>query len=106
MAKYLIQGKYLVDGAKGLIKEGGSSRRAAVEKLFTSAGGKMESFYYGFGSTDIYIIGELPDNISAVAMSLMVNASGAVTASVTVLLTAEDMDAAAKKQVSYRAPGQ
>jgi uncharacterized protein with GYD domain len=106
MAKYLVQAKYIGDGLKGLLKEGGSGRRAAVEKLFASVGGKVEAFYYAFGGTDLFVIGEAPDNVSAAALSLTVNAAGTATATITVLLTAEEVDAAAKRSVKYRAPGQ
>ena len=106
MPKYLIQANYVGDGLKGLLKEGGSSRRAAVEKLFSSVGGRVESFYYAFGDTDLFIIGDVPDNVSVAALSLIVNATGAATAKVTVLLTAEEIDAAAKKTLAYRPPGQ
>ncbi len=105
MAKYLIQAKYSGESAKGLLKEGGSSRRAVVEGLIGSAGGKVESFYFAFGDTDAVVIVELPDNVTAAALSLAVNASGAVTTTITVLLSAEDIDAATKKKISYRAPG-
>jgi uncharacterized protein with GYD domain len=106
MPKYLVQANYVGEGLKGLLKEGGSSRRAAVEKLFGSVGGKVEAFYYAFGDTDLFVIADVPDNVSAAALSLTVNASGAAAAKITVLLTAEEIDAAAKKAVSYRAPGQ
>ena len=106
MSKYLIQANYVDDGVKGLIKEGGSNRRAAVEKLFESVGGKVEAFYYAFGETDLFVIAEIPDNVTAASLSLTVNASGAATAKVTVLLTSEEVDKAAKKSPSYRPPGQ
>jgi uncharacterized protein with GYD domain len=106
MSKYLIQANYVGEGLKGLLKEGGSSRRAAVEKLFESVGGKVEAFFYAFGDTDLFIIADLPDNVSAAALSLTVNAAGAATSKVTVLLTVEEIDKAAKKTVRYRAPGQ
>ena len=105
MPKYLVQTNYVGEGLKGLVKEGGSSRRAAVEKLFASVGGKVEAFYYAFGDTDLYVIGDMPDNVTAAALSLIVNAAGAATARVTVLLTVEEIDAAAKKTPSYRPPG-
>ena len=105
MAKYLIQANYVGDGIKGLLKEGGSSRRTAVEKLLGSVGAKMEAFYYAFGDTDLFVIADGPDNITAAALSLTVNAAGAATAKVTVLLTAEEIDAAVKKTPSYRPPG-
>ncbi len=53
LAKYLIQANYVSEGAKGLLKEGGSSRQAVVEKLIASQGGRIESFYYAFGETDL-----------------------------------------------------
>jgi len=105
MPKYLVQANYVGDGIKGLLKEGGTGRRAAVDKLLGSVGGKVEAFYYAFGSTDVFIIADLPDNISAAALSLTVNATGAASSRVTVLLTPEEVDAATKKSPSYRAPG-
>ena len=105
MPKYLVQANYVGDGLKGLLKEGGSSRRAAIEKLFGSVGGKVEAFYYAFGDTDVFIIADVPDNVSAAGLSLTVSAAGAATSKVTVLLTAEEIDAATKKTPSYRAPG-
>ncbi len=106
MPKYLIQANYVGEGIKGLLKEGGSSRRTTVDKLFGSAGGSVEAFYFAFGDTDAFIIADVPDNTTAAALSLIVNATGAVTAKFTVLLTADEMDAATKKTPSYRPPGQ
>lgn len=106
MPKYLVQANYVGEGLKGLLKEGGSSRRAAVEKLFSSVGGKVEAFYFAFGDTDLFVIADVPDNFTAAAISLTVNAAGAATAKVTVLLTPEEIDAAVKKTPGYRPPGQ
>jgi|SRR5450759_1100379 uncharacterized protein with GYD domain len=106
MPKYLVQANYVGEGLRGLLKEGGSSRRAVIEKLYQSVGGRVEAFYYAFGDTDLFVIGDVPDNVSAAALSLIVNAAGAATVKVTVLLTAEEIDAAAKKTATYRPPGQ
>lgn len=105
MAKYLLKAVYLADGVKGLMKEGGTKRRAAVQKLIEAAGGKMESFYYAYGEHDAYIISDLPDETTALAFSLAVNASGRVRLSTVPLITPEDVDAASKKSVKYKAPG-
>lgn len=105
MAKYLVQASYTAEGVKGLLKEGGSGRRAAVEKLAGGLGGSVESMYWAFGEDDVYVTVDLPDNVSAAAVSLAVSAAGAVRAKTAVLLTAEDIDAAAKKTVDYRPPG-
>lgn len=105
MPRYMIKGSYTAEGARGLVKEGGTARRAAVEAAVKSLGGKLESFYFAFGEMDAFVIAELPDNTTAVALSLVTSASGLVSTSTVVLLTPEEMDAAAKKSVSYRPPG-
>ncbi|MEW5978113.1 MAG: GYD domain-containing protein [Acidobacteriota bacterium] len=105
MPKYLLHGSYSTEGTKGLLKEGGSSRRAAVEQVAKGVGGKLEAFYYAFGESDFFVIVDLPDQASAAAVSLTVNASGAVNLKTAVLMTPEEIDAATKKTVGYRAPG-
>lgn len=105
MAKYLFQASYTAEGAKGLLKDGGTKRRQAAKALVESVGGKLEAFYFGFGSTDAYVIVDMPDNASAAAVSVATNASGAITGSIVVLLTPEEMDQAVKKSASYTPPG-
>ena len=105
MPKYLWKANYVGEGVKGLLKEGGTSRRAAVEKMINSMGGKLEVFYYAFGETDLYAIVDMPDNVSAAAFALTVAASGAVTLKTTVLMAPEEIDKAVKKTPSYRPPG-
>ncbi len=105
MAKYLIKASYTQDGTRGLLSEGGSKRRAAVEKMVNGLGGKLESFYYAFGEPDVYSVVEVPDATTIAALSLVVNAAGAVRLSITALLTPEEIDAACKKSVDYRPPG-
>jgi uncharacterized protein with GYD domain len=105
MPKYLIEASYTVEGVKGVQSAGGSSRRDAIAALAESAGGQLESFYFAFGERDVYTVVDLPDNESATAVALTVNASGAVTVRTTVLVTPEEVDAAAKRSVEYRAPG-
>jgi uncharacterized protein with GYD domain len=105
MPKYLIEASYTLEGVKGIQSAGGSSRRDAVAKVAESVGGRLESFYFAFGDRDVYTVVDLPDNESATAVALTVNASGAVTVRTTVLLTPEEVDAAAKRSVEYRPPG-
>jgi uncharacterized protein with GYD domain len=106
MPKYLIKASYSPDGIKGLLKEGGSSRKAAVERVIGSLGGSVEAFYFGFGDTDAYIIAEVPDAVTAAALAATVGASGALSKYETVpLLSCADMDAAIQMTVDYRAPG-
>ena len=106
MPKYLAHASYTAEGLKGLLKDGGSKRREAVEQLAKGVGGTVEAFYYAFGDDDLFVIMDVPDNVSATTMSLVVNASGAVNAKVTVLITPEEVDQATKKSLDYIAPGQ
>jgi hypothetical protein len=48
---------------------------------------------------------DLPDTESATAVALAVNASGGATVKTVVLLTPEEVDAAAQRSVEYRPPG-
>jgi uncharacterized protein with GYD domain len=105
MPKYLVQVSYTADGLKGLLKDKASGRRAAVTKTVEGIGGKLESFYYGFGEDDAVVILDLPDNVTAAALALSVAASGLVGVRTTPLLTIEEVDQAIGKGVAYRAPG-
>jgi uncharacterized protein with GYD domain len=105
MSKYLIQVSYTPDGAKGVLKDGGSKRREAARAAIQSVGGTLDAIYWAFGEHDAIVIADAPDAASMVAASLALSASGAVTSRTTVLLTAEDIDAAAKKSPTYSAPG-
>ena len=105
MPTYLWQASYSVDGTKGLLKDGGSKRRAAVQQMIEKAGGKLQAFYFAFGEADVYGIAEFPDQATAAAVSLAVNATGAVHLRTTALITPEELDTAAQKSVTYRPPG-
>jgi uncharacterized protein with GYD domain len=105
MPKYLFEARYTPEGAVGLAKEGGASRRDAVKKHLDDLGGKLESMYFAFGDVDCFVIVDLPDNVSAASLSLAVNESGLIATKAIVLLTPEDMDEASRKKVHFRGPG-
>jgi uncharacterized protein with GYD domain len=105
MPKYLVEASYTAEGVKGIQGAGGTSRRDAIAALAESVGGRLESFYFAFGERDVYVVVDLPDNESATAIALTVNASGVVKARTTVLLTPEEVDGAAQRSVNYRPPG-
>jgi uncharacterized protein with GYD domain len=106
MPKYLLEANYTLEGVRGFIKEGGTKRREAAAAAIKSVGGKMEAFYFAFGNPDAVVIMDAPDNVSAAAASVAINATGAVQVRTIVLMTPDEMDQAVKKQVKYRAPGQ
>ena len=105
MAKYLIKADYTTEGAKGVLKGGGSARRSAVEEMVKGLGGSVDDFFFAFGATDAFVIVDLPDNVTAAAVALAVGASGAVGIETVVLLTPEEIDQASHKSVDYHPPG-
>ena len=105
MPKYLIEASYTREGIEGVMRVGGSSRVAAVEEAVRSVGGELESFHFAFGDHDAIVIVEAPDNEAAAAIALTVNAAGGAVSKTTVLLTPEEVDAAAERSVAYAAPG-
>ena len=105
MPKYLFEARYSPEGAIGLAKEGGTGRRDAVKKHLEDVGGKLESMYFALGEIDCFVIVDLPDNVSAAALSLAVNESGLIASRTIVLLTPEEMDRAGKTKVHFRGPG-
>jgi len=105
MPKYLLEVNYTLDGIKGLKAEGGSARVAAVKEATEAAGGKLEAMYFAFGEFDVYVIVDYPDNMTAAGAALTVSASGAAKVRTVVLVTANEIDDAAKAASTYRPPG-
>ena len=105
MPKYLLKASYSTEGVEGLKDKGGNSRRDAVAEMAKGLGGNLESFYFAFGDADAYVTVDLPDNEAAAAAALTVNSSGAVAVKTVVLLTPEEVDAAAERSVDYTPPG-
>ena len=105
MPKYLIEASYIGDGVQGLRQEGGSARRAAVEKACASVGGKLDAFYYAFGDADVVVIIDMPDNKTAAGAALLFASSGKIDIKTSVLLTPEEVDSAVKVGGDYRPPG-
>lgn len=105
MPKFMVKASYTADGARGLVKEGGTARRAAVQKIVESVGGRVEGFYFAYGEDDAIVIADLPDAAAGLAISLAVNGSGVVRATTVPLISVEEMDAACRQNITYRAPG-
>jgi uncharacterized protein with GYD domain len=105
MPIFLSQAAYTPAGVHGLIKEGGTKRRDAIQALVEKSGGKLIGFYFAYGEADAYVITEYPDRASALALSIAVNASGAVRLTQIELMLPEEVDAAITKLPAYRAPG-
>lgn len=106
MAKFLLVASYTTEGVKGVAREGGTSRRTAVQEAIAGLGGSVEAFYFAFGDNDVYVIADFPDNVAAASFSLAVNSTGALRGKVLAsLLTVEELDQAAQNIGAYRPPG-
>ncbi len=107
MPKYLYHGSYTLEGIRGVLADGGSKRRDAARQAVESLGGRMEAFYFAFGTDDVVVLVDVPDNVSAAALSLAIGAAGAFRGTTTVLLTPDEFDSAAGKarNVKYAPPG-
>lgn len=105
MPKFMIKASYTAEGARGLLKEGGTGRRASIQKLMDNIGGKIESFYFAYGEADAYVIADVPSAAAGLGISIAANATGAIRISTIPLITPEEMDAACKTAPAYRAPG-
>jgi uncharacterized protein with GYD domain len=85
-------------------------RRATVEPIFKSIGGSVLGFWYGVGGTDVYALGDLPDDVVATGLATRVTSSGAFSSvTTTKLLTVEEMLTAlgaSAATIAYRAPGE
>ena len=105
MGTYLLRVSYSPEGMKGVVEQGGTARRQAIEELLGGLGGTIESWYYAFGDDDLYVIVHAPSDVAVAAFNMRVAASGAASVHTTVLLSAEQIDEAVKTQVDYRPPG-
>ena len=105
MSYYLIQVAYNPEGWQTLVKNPQNrveAVRPAVEKL----GGKIENAWYSFGEYDVTLVLQMPDIVSAAALSIAFAGGGALkTVKTTPLLTATEALEAMRRagESGYRA---
>jgi uncharacterized protein with GYD domain len=104
MARYLWRVRYTPEGARGLLAQGGTARRDAIVEMVESVGGHVESCYFTFGVDDLIVIGDVPDEVAAAALSVRTAASGGAISRTVILLTPEELDEAIHLHVDYRPP--
>jgi len=103
--KFLLHAKFNAKGVSGLLKSGGTARRQVANKMIHDLGGKLESLNFTLNADEAYAIFELPDDLSAAAISLNVEATGMAGINLIQLFTPSDIDTAAGILVDYRPPG-
>lgn len=105
MPKYLLTANYTADGMAGVRSAGAKARVDAVSTMLEAMGGRLESFYFAFGETDVFAIVDAPDDEAVAAAAIAINSSGAVSVNTTKLLTIDQIDDALSRTVDYRPPG-
>jgi uncharacterized protein with GYD domain len=105
MPKFLFQAYYATEGVRGVMERGGTARRTAIARMLADNGGQLEAFYFAYGKVDAYVFADLPDNETAAAIALAINADPRVTVRTVALLTAEEVDAASGRRINYQPPG-
>ncbi len=105
MPKYMISANYSAQGMEGVRAAGAKSRVDAVSIMLEAMGGRLESFHFAFGDTDVIAIVEAPDDEAVAAVAIAINSSGAVSTRTTKLLTVEQVDEALRRTVDYQPPG-
>ncbi len=79
MARYMYQVAYDGDGWADLVNKP-VDRMEVIKPVVRKLGGKIETSYFCFGEYDMVIIVNMPDNVSAAAMSMAASAGGSVKA--------------------------
>jgi uncharacterized protein with GYD domain len=108
MAKYLVQIKYHTKAWTALVKDP-QNRLEIAGPIVKDLGGSIECAYLSFGEYDSMGVLELPDNISAAALSMALMASGAFKLiQTTPLMTWKDGVEAMKKakKAAYHPPSE
>jgi uncharacterized protein with GYD domain len=104
MPKFLFKISYSSEGLKGTLAEGFAKREAYIRDLASNMGLSVEALYWALGEDDAFIIFDGP-SANAIAASLAATSAGTGKISTVTLLTAAEMDEAASKLPTYRAPG-
>ncbi len=60
-----VEVTYTADGAKGVLKDGGTKRKQAATKLIESVGGTLDEMYFAFGHADVIAIADMPDSAAS-----------------------------------------
>ncbi|MGI9538676.1 MAG: GYD domain-containing protein [Miltoncostaeaceae bacterium] len=73
-------------------------RLVSTTRFLQGIGGRLHNYFFSFGDFDIVLLYELPDNVSAATLSMVLSASGSITdIETTPLLTMEEAVGAMKK---------
>jgi len=107
MPSFLHQVAYSREGWQALLSHP-QDRIEAVRPAIERLGGKIKNAWFAFGDHDVILITEMPDNVSAAAISIAFAGGGACkSVQTTPLLSTEEAVQAMKKanESGYRPAG-
>jgi len=107
MPTFMVQASY-TNTAWGKLVQRPENRMEALQPIMERLEGKILSWYYTFGDYDVVVMFEVPNNITAAAVSMAIAGSGAVKAFKTTVLMSPDegFDAMLLAQgAGYHQPG-
>lgn len=97
MPSYLVQISYTTGSMAALLKKP-QNRVAVVSKSVEKLGGKVEGGWITFGDYDVAVVLDMPDNVSAAALSMAFSAGGGCKCvKTTPMISMDDSVAAMKK---------
>ncbi|MGB8030066.1 MAG: GYD domain-containing protein [Terracidiphilus sp.] len=97
MASFMVQVSYTSEALSALIAKP-QNRAGHISKVIEGLGGKSIGSWLAFGDYDLVMIVEMPNNVSAAALSLAAAAGGSCkTVKTTPLLTIAQAMSALKK---------
>ena len=108
MGHYMFTGRYSTEAFKAMVAHP-SDRELAGRALVESAGGKLLSLYFAFGTDDIVVLIDAPDDAAMASCAMALAASGAFSGGATTKLmtAAEAQGAMGKAQAmlkDYKSP--
>ncbi len=93
MAKYAVFFSYTPESWANMM-ENPTDRSAEASAVAAAVGGTVESYYWMFGDFDGFVVVDVPDSVSAAAISVAAASSGAFASMEThELFTSEDQAA-------------
>jgi uncharacterized protein with GYD domain len=107
MAQYLFRFGYTPEAWAALLEKPVDRRDMLASRLF-AFGGQLQGFWYCFGQQDGYALAELPDDVSAAAVSAAVISTGSFRCfDTTALMSVDEMVEAMTRatEFAYVKPG-
>jgi uncharacterized protein with GYD domain len=106
MARYLFEIGIAPQAVAAMVKNP-HDRAQATRPVFEAVGGTLEGYYVAVGQSTVYVLAQIPNEVSVEALTMATLAGGAVTSvkSTAILTAAEAVEAMQKAStLGYQPP--